>query len=200
MQDGTPPQPIRSRTRFFIIPFIAAVTIISPFPRFLGCTLPIELWMLPKESPDDSMREYLARQGVAVRTPLELSDPGTIRVMGSSGFTFKATSIMLSSFDEVMMLDADINPTSDPTELFDLPQYKSTGLVMWKDYWRQRPEDFGLARLAFNLTEAELRSWVGGNSGSYPNAYREEPPPPLKRAFMEFEYTNQRVHAEHHAA
>lgn len=50
-------------------------------------------------------------------------------------FFMKAIVVLLSSFKEVMMLDADQVPVADPTQLFDDPGFVETGALLWPDFW-----------------------------------------------------------------
>ena len=45
-------------------------------------------------------------------------------------------AIMQSSLAQALMLDADSQPMTDPTALFDLPKFKENGGVFWPDYWK----------------------------------------------------------------
>lgn len=77
--------------------------------RYLGCTLPIEVWMFEKEVPSQPLQDLFLAQGAAVRHMGEISDAQVARDFTPNGFAFKAASIILSSFEEVLMLDADVN-------------------------------------------------------------------------------------------
>lgn len=168
--------------------------------RFLGCTLPIEVWMLSKEIPPRGpLYDLLARQGVTLRSTAFLDDNPELRavLMGSGGFQFKSVSLMFSSFEEVLLLDADVSAVQDPSSLFDVPVFKNTGLVLWKDLWLQRPRDFKRAKTAFNLTWTEIRRWAGGNSGRYPGAYRDPLEASIPPSFAPNAFLYDRVHAEH---
>jgi alpha 1,2-mannosyltransferase len=48
-------------------------------------------------------------------------------------FQFKIFSILFSSFQHVLFLDADSFPAHNPTDLFDNAPYTTHGLVMWPD-------------------------------------------------------------------
>lgn len=50
-------------------------------------------------------------------------------------FFMKAIVVLLSSFKEVMMLDADQVPVADPTQLFDDSGFVETGALLWPDFW-----------------------------------------------------------------
>lgn len=47
----------------------------------------------------------------------------------------KAIVVLLSSFKEVLMIDADQVPVIDPTLLFDDPGFAETGALLWPDFW-----------------------------------------------------------------
>jgi alpha 1,2-mannosyltransferase len=50
-------------------------------------------------------------------------------------FQFKAFSILFSSFEDVLFLDADAFPAHKPDVLLEVEPYKSTGLVTFPDFW-----------------------------------------------------------------
>lgn len=47
----------------------------------------------------------------------------------------KAAVVALSSFEEVLLLDADQVPVRDVTSLFSHPEYLATGALLWPDFW-----------------------------------------------------------------
>jgi hypothetical protein len=47
----------------------------------------------------------------------------------------KAIVLMLSSFQEVLLLDADQVPVADPASLFSDAGYQETGALLWPDFW-----------------------------------------------------------------
>lgn len=47
----------------------------------------------------------------------------------------KSIVLMLSSFKEVLLLDADQVPVANPTVLFSDPGYQETGALLWPDFW-----------------------------------------------------------------
>ncbi|OAA67121.1 alpha-mannosyltransferase [Niveomyces insectorum RCEF 264] len=50
-------------------------------------------------------------------------------------FQFKVFSILLSSYREVLFLDADCWPVRSPDYLFETAPFRSHGLVTWPDFW-----------------------------------------------------------------
>ncbi len=96
--------------------------------RRAGCTLPVEMWFPLHERPTPAMVAELRLHGVACRT---FSAPD----MEQYGYGLKAVAILLSSFEEVLFLDADNFAVRDPAVLFDSPEYQQYGMVLWRDYW-----------------------------------------------------------------
>ena len=47
---------------------------------------------------------------------------------------YKIMSILFSSF-EVLFMDSDCFPVFDPSEIFDSEPFRSTGLILWPDFW-----------------------------------------------------------------
>lgn len=55
--------------------------------------------------------------------------------MLQAGFFLKAVVLAVSSFKEVLFLDADNVPVVDPTTLFHSQDFQSTGALFWRDFW-----------------------------------------------------------------
>jgi hypothetical protein len=108
--------------------------------RKVGCTLPVELWYLGDEECDPAMRRLLEPLGVTCVDALEVSKKYPCRIL--CGWELKLFAIKYSKFAEVLFLDADNGVVRDPTYLFDLPQYKEKGAVLWPDYgfWTLKPD------------------------------------------------------------
>ena len=50
-------------------------------------------------------------------------------------YQLKVLAILFSSYESVLYLDSDCMALLDPRELFDSEPFRSTGLVLWPDYW-----------------------------------------------------------------
>lgn len=55
--------------------------------------------------------------------------------MVQGAFFMKAIVVLLSSFKEVLMLDADQVPVADPTPLFKDRGFVESGALLWPDFW-----------------------------------------------------------------
>ena len=98
--------------------------------RRMGCTLPIEVWHHAELDPTTCRRlAELGSKGVPVRcrsTAEVASITSTVSV-----HHIKLLGVMLSSFKEVLALDADTVPLRDPTSVFAIPEYADHGALFW---------------------------------------------------------------------
>jgi hypothetical protein len=84
----------------------------------------------------------------------------TLRNLGGSGnktqdlggYQSKIEAICESSFNEVLFLDADSFPMSDPAYLFDHPLYRETGAVLWQDIRKWRHRQWKILNRTYRIT------------------------------------------------
>ncbi|GAB7349487.1 hypothetical protein MBLNU459_g0198t1 [Dothideomycetes sp. NU459] len=110
------------------VPFLLASI---PSLRKLGCTLPIEVMYLGDEDISEELREDLEMlPGVITRDVKQM-----VRDAGweLAGWAVKPFAILLSSFQEVIFIDADAVFFTNPQLLFEDPQYVETGALFFKD-------------------------------------------------------------------
>ena len=100
--------------------------------RRTNSTLPIEAWFPDDESPNCAQLARLSALNVEVKY---FEDLQGVQPKGS-GYAFKMLALAYSSFEEVLMLDADVLVLSSPESLFDDAMYRETGILTWKDFWR----------------------------------------------------------------
>ena len=72
------------------------------------------------------------------------------------GYQYKALAILLSSFENVLLLDSDNIPAHSPEELFENDPFKSYGLVVWPDYWKRATSPY------YNIADIDVSEniWV----------------------------------------
>lgn len=99
--------------------------------RELGSTLPVEVWMKDHNEEKPGWCDELEQEGMACRRMSDYMDVSFMK----HGYQLKINSILLSSFEEVLFLDADNVPVRNPDGVFDSKNYSDTGVVLWKDYW-----------------------------------------------------------------
>ncbi|EQC35564.1 hypothetical protein SDRG_06853 [Saprolegnia diclina VS20] len=101
-------------------------------------SLPIELWYRADElSVDHPVLANLLGTFRDIRLR-EIRDPR------ATGFYVKPYTLFFSHFENVLFLDADNFPLRDPTYLFHLPEFTSTGAIFWPDFWHPRNTIFNL--------------------------------------------------------
>jgi len=109
--------------------FANAVAMVTRL-RNLGCTLPVQFWHLGPHEMDNAMLRLAGELGVEVIDGFNV--PGEPpRVL--NGWELKPWSILHSSFEEVLYLDADCIPVQNPELLFARPEYQTFGAVFWPD-------------------------------------------------------------------
>lgn len=100
--------------------------------RRLGCTLPIELWHSGTTELDADMRALVAPLGVTCVDARRFLKAHPARL--SHPYALKPYAILWSRFREVLLLDADNMPVTNPEFLFDSPEFRRNGAVFWPDY------------------------------------------------------------------
>jgi alpha 1,2-mannosyltransferase len=68
------------------------------------------------------------------------------------GYQLKSMALMLSSFENILLLDSDNIPVKNPDHIFVNEPFKSTGMVVWPDFWRRStsPEFYDIAGIKVN--------------------------------------------------
>lgn len=107
-----------------------AITSIKAIRR-LGCDLPVEVMYLGDDDLGDNYRAELeAIPGVITRDISQMVDDEGWKLAGWAGKPF---AILLSSFREVIFVDADSLFFRSPETLFQEPAYQRTGALFFKD-------------------------------------------------------------------
>ena len=111
--------------------FVCAFVLISLLRRTYHIDLPIQVWHLGRGELSEEMRALLEELNVEVIDAETVVARYPARVAG--GWPLKPYAIQQSRFREVLYLDSDIVPLTDPRAFFDWDFYRSGGLVMWPD-------------------------------------------------------------------
>ena len=105
-------------------------TAISSF-RAMGCTLPVEIMYLgDHDLSEDARTELEAIPDVITRDIKKMVNDQGWELEGWAG---KAFAAFLSSFREVILLDADVLFFNDPALMFEEPGYVETGALFFTD-------------------------------------------------------------------
>ncbi|KAL8872358.1 MAG: hypothetical protein Q9174_002000 [Haloplaca sp. 1 TL-2023] len=100
--------------------------------REVGSELPVEVWVKDGTEENDEWCKELAKEGMACR---RLSDYMDTELL-VHGYQLKICSILFSSFERILFLDADNVPVRKPDSIFTSKSFTDTGVVMWPDYWK----------------------------------------------------------------
>ncbi|GAB3357732.1 hypothetical protein GCM10027566_21870 [Arachidicoccus ginsenosidivorans] len=146
--------------------------------RTLGCTLPIELWTGKNEYIPDCPIFMVANNVTWVKST-DFNGGAEME-----GWMLKPFAILNSKFKEVISIDADNICVKNPEFLFELPEYKMTGALFWKDYWYTARDNpiWEIMNVPYSLTN-EVESgqmvlnkemtWQPMNLCLYLNKYKE---------------------------
>ncbi|PQE16174.1 alpha-12-mannosyltransferase (Mnn2) protein [Rutstroemia sp. NJR-2017a BVV2] len=98
--------------------------------RRTNSTLPVEVFMPTPEDYDQHTCKVVLPSLNAKCVPLPQYEGIDIEK-----YQYKIFAVLLSSFEDVLFLDADNFPIVDPTEFIDSQPYRKTGYVLWSDFW-----------------------------------------------------------------
>ena len=124
---------------------ILAGGIFSPFAttgmgmlREIGCTLPVEVWMKDKKEEKDGWCKDIRQDGMVCRRLSDHMDTSALK----SGYQLKVHSMLFSSFEQILFLDADNVAVRNPDSLFDDRTFSEFGVILWPDYWKHSGAPF----------------------------------------------------------
>ena len=100
--------------------------------REIGSSLPVEVWMKDKNDVKEGWCQGLEKEGMACRLLSDYMDVSKVK----HGYQFKVYTMLFSSFEEFLFLDADNIAVSNPDAVFDSEVYLKNGAVLWPDYWK----------------------------------------------------------------
>ncbi|KAI5290105.1 hypothetical protein KEM54_002426 [Ascosphaera aggregata] len=117
-------------------PMMAVMVTSLHMLRRTGSTIPVEVFIANDSEYDSFLCEDLLPSMNA--TCINLSEVLRASPLrdGLKKYQFKIFSMLFSSFEEVLFLDADCFPLRDPLELFNSKVYLDHGLVTWPDFWK----------------------------------------------------------------
>ncbi|VEU21287.1 DEKNAAC102798 [Brettanomyces naardenensis] len=136
--------------------------------RRMGCTLPIEI-VIPnlKEYETDLCRRVFPAYGThCIFLPKVLDDSVRSDFL-FQGYQYKALALMISSFENVLLLDADNVPAYSPDSFFDKEPFNSSGLVVWPDFWKRTTSPYFYDIAGLKLNEGKRTSTGYATYGKY---------------------------------
>lgn len=102
--------------------------------RELGSTLPVEVWQRDEREEKLGFCSELEHEGMVCRRLSDYLDVDLLSIHG--GVALKVFTIVFSSFEEVIFIDADNIPLQRPEVLFESTAYEDIGAILWHDFWK----------------------------------------------------------------
>ena len=154
----------------------------------IGCTLPIEYWHRGDAPPTPALTAAFLRLGVVSRdvdagfaagyiaAGAELLPDASSSSSSSSGggvpggvprlasWAVKPVAVLLSAFEEVVALDADVIPLVDPAEMFEADPYVRGAALFWDDLSWDATEEGSTAMAVAGLLEGRPGSSESSSS------------------------------------
>jgi alpha 1,2-mannosyltransferase len=131
--------------------FTCAWVLISILQRVHRTPLPIQVWHLGRREMSEEMRLLLVEKGVEVIDAETVAAHYPARLAG--GWPLKPYSIAHSRFREVLYLDADTVPLTNPRLALEWNAYREHGLLLWPDIVDIKATNPVWARLNLQPTE-----------------------------------------------
>ncbi len=111
-----------------------AYVLIRVLRDVLDCNLPVEIWYFGShEFPGFLSKKFVALGCFLVDARTIPNDNMQRSQQTMSGWQLKAQALKFTSFENVILLDADQVPVRDPEEIFNWPEYREFGAVFWPD-------------------------------------------------------------------
>lgn len=106
--------------------------------RSLGCVLPVEVLIASEEDYDSDIcnRIYPAYGAKCLYLPSILGQE-VMSKFPVKGYQLKSLAMLVSSFENILLLDSDNVPVVSPDILFKSEPFNSTGFVLWPDFWKR---------------------------------------------------------------
>lgn len=113
--------------------------------RRTGSTLPVEVFIPNDEEYEKTVcEEYLMKLNAKCVVLSHILNKSIVKVgqkddadLKVTHYQLKSLALLLSSFEDVLLLDSDSIPLLDPLiNIFDTEPYKSKGMIIWPDFWR----------------------------------------------------------------
>lgn len=98
--------------------------------RASGSKLPVEVWL--NDDGDEAWCNELPPEGMVCR---RLTDYMSLDDLPHP-YQWKVFTMLYSTFEDILFLDADLIPVKNPDFLFDSTVYKNHGVILWPDYWK----------------------------------------------------------------
>lgn len=118
--------------------------------RSLGSNLPIEVVIPTVDEYETDLcgRIFPALNAKCILLEHALGEEAVSKFK-FKGYQYKALALIVSSFENVLLIDADNIPVHAPDYLFENEPFINTGLITWPDFWRRAtsPDYYKIANI-----------------------------------------------------
>ena len=121
--------------------------------RRTDCELPVEVFLGSTVDYDQQICELILPALSARCVVFSDIVAASNTWISLEGYQYKVLALLFSSFEDVLLLDADAFPTRDPTSLFESKPFTETGMVLWPDFWYESASPY-----FFQLVQVETPS------------------------------------------
>lgn len=83
------------------------------------------------------------------------------------GYQYKSLALALSSFENVLLLDADNTPLKDPETVFHATPYTDHGLLLWPDFWKRTTHPYFYDIIGIKIDDTKRRDLGYHEYGKY---------------------------------
>lgn len=109
--------------------------------RAQNCQLPVEVLVptLDEYELELCSRIFPVMNAKCIHLPTALFSEKLVysHTFKFSGYQYKSLAILLSSFENVLLLDSDNVPAYSPDHFFTQEPFPSKGLIVWPDFWHR---------------------------------------------------------------
>lgn len=133
--------------------------------RSHGSQLPVEVIIPKREDFDiDFCNRVLPNMNANCKVMSDYLPENIMKTIG--GFQFKTVALLISSFENVLYLDADNLPIKNVDLLFTNKPYIDKHLVLWPDLWRRStsPSFYDIAQIPTDFKKRVRNSYFLGDS------------------------------------
>lgn len=109
----------------FFPPLLVSLRIL----RRTGTTLPVEVFIPQQDYEAELCDSVFPSLGATCRVFPDIPP------LSLDSFQFKVFAMLFSSFEDVLLLDADDFPVRDVEPLFTSQPFRQTGMIVWPDFW-----------------------------------------------------------------
>ena len=90
------------------------------------------MWIKDETEDVPGWCEELEQEGMACRRLSDYMDMTALK----HPYAWKVFTLLFSTFQEMLFLDADDSPIQNPDVIFESDVYQQHGAILWPDYWK----------------------------------------------------------------